>query len=172
MLGTSGTVVATGGSGSLASGYTLYSQGSSNNFTLSKVARTDGVQGEWQQIVMNSGNVDGFKLQQNFFSGSWTAGDTIRVSVEFQTSNDWVSQSDFRLVVTSTGLQLAYFTSAPLPAGQPPSSGVMSVVGVVPASAPNVQIQVLFKASQGTIRIGRIGAQNLTAQSLTAYAGL
>lgn len=51
--GTSGTASATGMSGSLATGWTI-ARGSGTNITAacSKVARTDGIPGDWQQVIL------------------------------------------------------------------------------------------------------------------------
>ena len=52
MAGTGGTA-GTGASGSIAAGWTVQRQsGAAMTMTCSKVARTDGVPGEWQQIVL------------------------------------------------------------------------------------------------------------------------
>ena len=174
MLGTGGTL-STGGTGNVADKWTCYVNSGTLAYTASKVARTDGILGEWQQFAFTSGTAGVLKFQQNMYSGAWSVGDTIRFSVEFQLDNDWTGNMAPQMLITSTGLGVSTNVATGYPiANKANTTGILSCWGVIPTGAPNVQMQILVGGSglTGTIRIGRVGVQNLTTLGLTAFSGI
>lgn len=98
MLGAGGTVKPAGVTGNLAHSWSFFNNGGTSAGVLSKVARTDGNGGEWQQIQLTAGNDDTIKLQIDLIAGGtlWNIGNTLLFAVEFQTDNDWVGGLDLR----------------------------------------------------------------------------
>jgi len=174
MLGTGGAL-STGGTGNVADKWTCYVSSGTLAYTASKVARTDGILGEWQQFAFTSGTAGVLKFQQNMYSGAWSVGDTIRFSVEFQLDNDWTGNMAPSLIVFSTGLNVTTHAASGYPiANKANTTGILSCWGVIPTGAPNAQMQIFVGASgiTGTMRIGRVGVQNLTTLGLTAFSGI
>lgn len=172
MIGTGGTAGPAGTSGSVATSWTPFNAGGTSAATLSKVARTDGVQGEWQQIAFTAGNADELHMQQQNtgIGTAFNVGDSVLLTAEFQVDQDWVAGLDVRLSLQffgpSTNVQDLARSSGDVGVGQPPApGGVLLVTGVVPATTTRLQAQLYSKMTTGTIRWGRCGLYNLTAMA-------
>jgi lysophospholipase L1-like esterase len=169
-VGTSGTVTAPG-TGQVATGWTIYN-GTTNAFSASKVARTDGVNGEWQQIAVTTGNVDGltYKAQNMNVGTDFNVGDTILCAFEYEADAGWTNFHDINAGIDMYGgaynWKDASGTGADPNLNQDlPLKGVFLASGVVPASTTRLQPNLYFKTGTGTLRIGRVGLYNLTTLS-------
>jgi lysophospholipase L1-like esterase len=157
----------TGNTAGLATGWTFtnLAQGAVTA-TASKVARTDDVPGEWQQVNVASGNATGFQLYQVVAPGAstWAVGNTISGLLEFQRDNDWTNFPDvaasLRLRIQFTGSNRFTYGNnhvSPDPGwtAAMPTSGVLRTPPlVIPTGSTNAIFGLEF-AGQGTIRIGR-----------------
>jgi len=109
------------------------------------------------------------------YSGSWSVGDVIRYSVEFQFDNDWNGNARAELKLGTTGMSVNVNSPSAYPyEGKQGTTGILTGYATVPTGAPNVQLYVLMGAPglTGTMRIGRVGVQNLTQLGLTSYSGI
>jgi lysophospholipase L1-like esterase len=167
MTGTGGSVSGAAESGQVATGWTLYQDGSPTSVVASKVARTDLAPGEWQQLVFTAANpgTDGAHLQfQDLGVGTkWNIGDTVRFAAEFQTdAAGWdcrqlyVQLSCYGSPLTGFGLYSnSSDTTALTQAILRPDSGVIATPKLtIPTGTTRLQTMVFFKGS-GTLRIGR-----------------
>jgi lysophospholipase L1-like esterase len=183
LLGTMGYQIGTGGTvsvpgtGSVATGWTIYN-GATNAFTASKVARTDGINGEWQQISVTTGNVDGltYKAQNQNLGTDFNVGDSVLCALEYEADAGWTNLHDIRGGVEMFGGAynwtdaVAGSTDVNL-VGDLPLKGVFLASGVIPASTTRLQPSIYFKTATGVLRIGRVGLYNLTTLSaLSSYA--
>ena len=170
LTGTSGTAGA-GVTGSVATGWTVKAATGSVTATTSKVARTDGKPGYWQQITNSTAGTAITLVQENASANvAWTPGVTqVYAICEFETDADFAltnssgrfdltidsysttysgqgSMSDFRWVPPS-----AWAAEARIPSGV-----LRTPVFTIPAAA-NLKIlaQVVLYGT-GTFRVGRI----------------
>jgi len=171
----------TGDVSGAATSLTVYASGTPT-YTKSKVARTDGMPGEWQQIdttVAAAPNSDGVNaLWQNTAVGtSWSVGDEVFGAWEFETdpATPWLVRA-FALSIICVGgaapnTAFWAFTNsserAALPAGQSLvrlDSGVMRTPNfVIPTGTTNVQLQFSIYGT-GRVRLGRSTLTNVTRQ--------
>lgn len=166
LTGTTGTLNNTI-TGSVATGWKVGSiTGAAVTATASKVARTDFLPGEWQQLSITAG--EGAQLQQDLIFSNLTPGTSyLDAMCEFQTDTDWANITQFYMSIafldnafsgvgSSTDLQWV--------AGDPydtintrPTSGVFRIPRVlVPATATKANVTIQLKG-QGTFRVGRVG---------------
>jgi hypothetical protein len=108
MTGTTGTKSGTGVSGTVATGALLYS--GAGTVVGSKVAKTDGQSGEWQQVVFSGPAAANWSLQLDYNGGAyilpaagWAVGDTLTAACEVQTSGDWSQVRTLSLGLTAIG---------------------------------------------------------------------
>jgi lysophospholipase L1-like esterase len=182
LLGTMGYQIGTGGTatspgtGSVATGWTVY-VGATNAYNCSKVTRTDGINGEWQQISATTGNVDGltYKAQNQNLGTDFNVGDTVLTAFEYEVDAGWTGFHDINAGIDMYGAAYNWKDAISTGADQGlnqdlPLKGVFLASGVVPASTTRLQPNLYFKASTGVIRIGRVGLYNLTTLgALSSY---
>lgn len=165
--GTGGAVGGAPASGSVATGWTVYAQGSPTSVVCSKVARSDLFAGEWQQVVITAvaQNTDGCSIEaQNTAAGTdFVAGDTVYGTVEFETdAATWNGRMILLQVVAFNGLGNAsdgYLTSVERTALTAslarPASGVLRTPRfLLPVGLTRVQMKIYAYGSQ-TIRFSR-----------------
>lgn len=147
----------TGNSSGLATSVT--NTGGTN--TPTKVARTDGVQGEWQQIVQTSGTNTLFQLATTGFS----EGDQVTGLVEMWI-DDAASLTSHYLYVEFRNSSNAVVGTAEQSqlgiSGDMPEPGDRIVVRVSPQTVPAgaTSLRVAHRmAGAGTVRIGRMSAR-------------
>lgn len=86
MLGTTGTTSSETNTGNIATGVTFESDGSAATSTSSKVARTDQIGGEWQQVSVASGGDFKARIVDSLIATlSLSVGDTVELTCEYQT---------------------------------------------------------------------------------------
>jgi hypothetical protein len=166
LTGTTGTLN-NGITGSVATSWKVGSiTGAAVTATASKVARTDFMPGEWQQISITTG--EGAQLQQDLIFANMVAGTTyLDAMCEFQTDADWANITQFYMSISfldagfagvggSTDLQWVAGDTYDT-VNTRPASGVFRVPRVlVPAAATKATITIQLKG-QGTFRVGRVG---------------
>lgn len=168
LTGTGGTL-GTGITGAVATGWAT-GPITSVTAAASKVVRTDGLPGEWQQFAVTAGTGLTLSQNQNGVNTAWTPGTTqVYAECEFETD------ADFALTNSSGAFTLSVLAFNSAFAGQGsiadftwvggdnwaaearPATGVLRTpVFTVPAGT-NLRLvtQITFKGS-GTFRIGRI----------------
>lgn len=146
----------TGNNAGVATGWTIYTDAGTT--TPSKVTRTDGLQGEWQQIVGTGATCNLHNQNQNV-GVDWNFGDKVFGQCEFETDNDWSNVTNFGLQIIFTGT--AASSGDLISAGSDemiflrPSSGVLRTPEVViPTGTTKIQFKVYFKGT-GTIRLAK-----------------
>lgn len=151
----------------------------------SKVARTDGLPGEWQQIAVTSGSVA--LTNESWFNG-FTTGDQLKMFVEFQTDASMdTATTRFDCFISIGGhggeptavLAGGLLETPGTPGSDDPSTvwtklpraGVLETPTiVVPAGAVNGDVYIrAFTATGGTFRIGRVAI--VKGAPLTEVAG-
>ncbi|MEW9874049.1 SGNH/GDSL hydrolase family protein [Arthrobacter sp. HS15c] len=166
MTGTTGTL-SNSITGQAATSWTCQSlTGAAITAVASKVARTDFLPGEWQQVSVSAG--EGCSIQQNLNFAGITPGTTyIDAMCEFQTDVDWANTTSFHMTIAfldnafagvgaSTDLQWVAGDTYDL-VNTRPGSGVFRIPRVlVPAAATKATVSVQMKG-QGTLRVGRFG---------------
>ena len=170
MTGTGGTTKPAGVTGDLATSWAAYgAAGSGGVGTLSKVARTDGVNGEWQQYTATAGNADGFNFQQQNQAGlgtTWNVGDVVVAAMEFETDADWVGGVQLGLLLSAKGSSHSVqdLRHASSNTGWSPgaSSGVLAAKMTIGTGATRLQVQASVRMTTGTARFGRAGLWNIT----------
>jgi lysophospholipase L1-like esterase len=102
MLGTSGSK-GTGVTGNVATSMTAEAYSGSLTAVASKVARTDGLPGEWQQIALDPTGSATFHLRQflTLAGGAFAVGDQVYAQCEFQTDSDVVPNTRFNLTLSA-----------------------------------------------------------------------
>lgn len=102
LTGTAGTA-GTDVTGDVADSWTVQRQGSvSSAIVASKVARTDGMPGEWQQVALTSGR--SLTIQGRFSKGTgWDTGDQVYAECEFERDDDWSGIEVFALRLSANG---------------------------------------------------------------------
>lgn len=144
-----------------ATGWTF----SGSGVTLSKVPRTDGVNGEWQQVVATTADASNRMNRTITLGGDLVAGDTVQCFAEFETdAAAWASVSQFHLVAiaknvgTPTWYAYSTFSQGAIDwaSGSPRiERGVFATPRfVIPAGSTVVEIRLVFNGV-GTVRWGR-----------------
>lgn len=160
---------ALGNNSGKAASWTLVASAGAPGLTFTKVARTDGVPGEWQQInsvVTTTPAADRFVAQTSAtdIGVSWSVGDTVYGAVEYEVDAGYDCR-DLHVEIAFTGSAVLgaspYTTTnegtALTETIKLPSKGVLVTPSVVvPAGATAVQIKARYSGS-GTIRLGRMG---------------
>ena len=159
-----------GGNGTDVSGAGTGPTATSASAVASKVARTDGLPGEWQQVVhsgMTPGPQDGNANTRvyQFIDAGFTPGQTVSGYVEWQADADWNVMDKFFAVIIfqgSSGPKNVYSLEPGL--GFTPAyavktnliSGVMCIPPTtIPAGTTELRFYVKFYGDAGTYRIGR-----------------
>lgn len=156
MLGTAGTKAASV-TGEQADSWTTSWSGATGSAIASKVARTDGIGGEWQEFQLtSSGTLQMF--QQNTNVGTdFDIGQRWFAECEYEREDDW-NVTDFRFYFSYFG---SSGTVECLGGGGGvallPMSGVLRTpVGVpVPVGTTRLQLFVRFNGTAGTLRVAR-----------------
>jgi len=153
---------AAGGSGQLATGVTCYVN-TGVTVVASKVARTDLIPGEWQQLQMTSAATGAYNYtMRNSNAGvDWQAGDTVYAEVEYQT--DAAAWNANQLSVTVRALpndirvDAAGNTSDTTLYQPVVSQGVMRTPNlVIPSGTAYVRVDVNCGGGTHTLRVGRM----------------
>lgn len=94
----SGGTVDTGITGTLAASWGAnWSFSTAGTAACSKVTRTDGIQGSWQQVAISAAGGDAFQLYQEVQSGLPSAGTDLVGEIEFQLDDDVSDVDQFYL---------------------------------------------------------------------------
>jgi lysophospholipase L1-like esterase len=168
MVGTGGPL-GTGVTGVVATDWYAADAGGSPSLSTvgSKVARTDGVPGEWQQFAFTAGSL---RFLPAVDTTGFVVGDTVHACVEFQTDPNFDTSGCTQLetyiqstgsantsgYLTNTGVQ---YDGTEVPLTTFPRSGVMRTPPMtVGAGTTGLEVWVRANnlASPGTLRIGRI----------------
>lgn len=149
----------TGGT-TLATGWSQNWNSTVGTYTGSKVARSDGKPGEWQQIVLTSAGTLQFYQQNQNLGTDWNVGDRVQAEVEFETNSDFSGVSQFRLSIdffgTTGNASDLFHRGSDAAASHSIASGVLRTpIAVVPASTTRLQFFVRFFGTGGTIRVSR-----------------
>lgn len=174
MVGTGGTNTGTGMSGSVATGWGHVLEYGTATSVASKVARTDSIKGEWQQIAVSAmTGSTAVKFSKSVSAGASTfqVGDTISAMAEI--SVDSASAIDYfylqAQVQNSSYADIDVFTAMVNgPASVlSPFSGVLKIPDfIVPAGAvDHITIKILAHGTTGsaiTFRVGRSEMRNLS----------
>jgi lysophospholipase L1-like esterase len=166
MTGTTGTL-SNSITGTVATGWAVGSiTGAAVTAVASKVARTDNLPGEWQQLSISAG--EGGVINQTLTFGGLTAGTSyIDAMCEFQTDTDWANITQFYMTVAfldnsftgvggSTDLQWVAGDAYDV-VNTRPASGVFRIPKIlVPSVATKATVSIQLKG-QGTFRVGRAG---------------
>jgi hypothetical protein len=169
MTGTAGSL-GTGVTGTVATGWYVADGGGSPTLSAvgSKVARTDGIPGEWQQVAITSGAMR-FLTGVDITTG-FAVGDTVHACVEFQTdpSMDTSGCTKLEAYIVSTGSAntAGCFTNTgttydgtEVPLTTFPRSGVLRTPPMVVGSGTTgleVWVRAWNLSAAGTLRIGRV----------------
>lgn len=105
MMAGSGSTPGSGITGPLATGWGLTALNGTVTAVASKVARTDYIQGEWQQIVVSaqSGDTVGVRMQLNTTSGFVAGTDSVWAFAEYELGTDLSNLSDVTLLISAVG---------------------------------------------------------------------
>jgi lysophospholipase L1-like esterase len=161
MTGTSGTKWDAGITGNVASNWIARFPSGAGTAVASKVARTDNVPGEWQQIAQSAGT--GVQVYQSVTDTSrFAAGDQLYALVELECDSDLSGATDLQVFIQATNP--AGQTSEALHKGADPYVGAIAVPtsGVYRTPAITVasgltDLRLFVKISGGTptFRVGR-----------------
>lgn len=150
----------TGNVAGVATGWELYPP-AGGACTGTKVARTDGVSGEWQQVEVTS-NPDhlGIRFQRPIETG-FSEGDVVRAAIEFEVDPGatWNGGLYACLRDISTGTFVAdnYETSAEANMTLPPADGVLLTPEyTIPAGTVKIQPELWAFCDLGIFRVGRV----------------
>lgn len=154
-----------GVTGTVADAWTLDPVTGSVTAVASKVARTDGVAGEWQQIVVTSGSLRlGTVTAMQPFTGVTAGVDTLICRAEVECDPSMLtSGSGLGLLLLMTGGPAAQAEAFWHPSGDPVAATYMAARMVletppllVPAGVTGMSLQVrAYTADGGTYRVGR-----------------
>lgn len=150
-------------------GGTTYATSWANNGTgsqavVSKVARTDGLPGDWQQVVVTSGT--DYALRNRVAAGttgSWVVGDTVYAECEFETDASGWNPTEFNLNVAlyntpvgavTRSADMLHLNSVPASIGRAASGIFRTPPITVPTGTSHVELNVALRGS-GTYRIAR-----------------
>lgn len=163
MTGTTGTV-ASGGTGSAATSFKVAGAGgAAYTAALSKVARTDGVPGDWQQAVI-SGATSVQVYQQITDLTRFAVGDTVYALIEFESDADLSAATLFTGTLLAQGSAPRGSSTLTTIAGDTytgpvvvPNKGVLRTPNVViPAGVTELWPLVKVSGGNGTFRVGRV----------------
>lgn len=171
-IGTTGTLVSGAGSvtGQAATGwYLATADGTALTAVASKVARTDGLPGEWQQIAVTTGS---FRYIQDAYiiaAHGWAVGDELVGYVEFETDPGAAASRFHAYWQVEGGAIVGALLPHPGDVSDAeftlPESGVLETPAFpIPVGAVNILFYIrAFGADGSTIRVGRCGLRNLNA---------
>lgn len=156
---------ATGDSAGLPTNWSKFNLGSGTSVA-SKVARTDGMAGEWCQLVVTAPtpNTDGAQLQAAQVSAKWSVGDTLYGIAEVNVTSGYDLRGLFVYAYggnTDNQTYVGYYgptTKAALTTGMPASGKLrlitppLTVTNTATSFSMNVQVY-----GAGTIQVGRFG---------------
>lgn len=164
MTGTTGWKTAPA-AGTVATGWVVSGGG-----TWSKVARTDGLPGEWQQVVIGDEGLA--TLAQYDVTDKFSVGDTIYSQIEIESDDNWTDPSAFTLYLAALNASNSVLVSAQ-GLGHSAGGGSGSVIinprfGVVrtapiviPATTTKLRIYCALYATAGTVRFSRFETKKL-----------
>ena len=165
MVGTGGANTGVGMSGVVATNWTHQLEFGTATSVASKVARADGVQGEWQQVAISSmTGSSAVRLQKSVAAGAgvFAVGDVIEAIAEFQIDAP-TSLTAFQL--TAEFLNSGFGTISAAYANQlsdastvQAGSGVFKTAQVtVPALTAYIVFKVIATGNTGTVATFRVG---------------
>lgn len=157
--GTAGAKVAPA-TGNVADGFVASAGG-----TWSKVARSDGKPGAWQQCVIGA-EADSATFSMYDITSGYSVGDTIYAHCEFESDNDWTAPQAIQLYLAALDAGDAvkgYVTSLGHSIGGGSgtacvrlSSGIMRTANlVIPATTTKIRPYLNVLAETGTWRVSR-----------------
>jgi len=175
MVGTGGTNTGTGMSGSVATGWTHQLEYGTATSVASKVARTDGVQGEWQQIAVSSVTASSaVRLQKTITvaSGAFAIGETIGGSM-MEVAVDAVNAvSSLQLIAQVQNSSFAdieihsCMLNGPASVVTPFGTALFQIPDfVIPALTNHIVFKLIVTLAIGstiTLRAGRAACRNLS----------
>jgi lysophospholipase L1-like esterase len=141
--------------------------------TASKVARTDGLPGEWQQVAITVNPGTWQRFQAPTITTGFSPGDVLELSVEFQTDASGWGGTYPRVEAQIIYADFSNYNQAPTrdatagaanDTSSRPTSGVITCPPFV-AGATNINVFLYCWGLTGTVRWGRCTVRNLT----TAY---
>lgn len=166
MLGTSGTV-GSNSSGQVATGWRAY------RAVASKVARTDGVPGEWQKLAITVGQTACWiDTTEPLINVGYGVGDTLVAQAEIETDDNWISPTQFFLKCEcrdASNLLLARgaLSNSPNTGTSVPRATRLILRGqpfVVPVGTTFIRHQVQLNAAAGSsFRVGRYEIRKLAS---------
>lgn len=158
MAGTAGSKTAPA-TGDVATGFTVSAGG-----TWSKVARTDGKPGAWQQCVIGVESDQATFAEFDITTG-FSVGDVIYAQVEFESDNDWTSPKSAYLYLAALNGSTVLSTSQALGHSTGGGSGTVAVrvsAGIyrtermtIPATTNKIRVYFTAQMVSGTFRISR-----------------
>jgi lysophospholipase L1-like esterase len=152
----------TGVTGAVATGWTAAPDGASTTTAASKVARTDGLLGEWQQVQATAGN----GVRYYDAASGWSVGDQVVAIAEFQADADvsWTTTAvdlytDVSVISGAAGGAFSMKNAGPdvlNDAYCKLTSGVLITPPmVIPAGTTSLRLTDHFITATGTVRWGR-----------------
>jgi lysophospholipase L1-like esterase len=142
----------------LTGGTVSYTRSTAATATVSKVARTDDIGGEWQQVQLAAVPA----VSADFFQSiaGLAAGEQYIMQVEFQADNDWVGATQFGIEFQTQGTAVNHDAMAPQgsadPIVSPNGTGVLRTCPfTLPVGYTGNFCFLRFKATSGTVRWGR-----------------
>lgn len=169
-----GGVVGTGGTGQVATGWRVDPLPTAS-FTCSKIARTDGLPGEWQQVVVASGGAVKIGVNVTGFGTTYTTDDEIYALAEFEVDDvsspailgDYIRlnliamKSDFGVGRQAIDMDVPSTVTFPGTAHFARRGVLMTPLVIVPSTATlRMALQFEVKNTSGVpiaVRVGRIG---------------
>lgn len=166
MVGIGGRALDDGASGYAADAWEIsYGAGS-------KLARSDGVAGEWQVMAIGASSVrlnPGISVD---VASGFAVGDTVLAQTEIYCVDDWLDITqfvlylDFRSSGGIIGSAQACFANNPntgmIPNPKPNGTAVLRTIpAVVPAGTTAIRTYLHFVGTSGTIRVGRYEVKKL-----------
>lgn len=163
MIGTGGTL-GTGVTGSIAGNW-LTSIGGSGVGTMvgSKVARADGMPGEWQQLVLSGGDANTTLNLYHVASTGFSVGEKYIGQSEIELDSDCANIKSIVVIlearngstVLKTVNALSHTSSYANLSYNPRKITIKSNPFIVPATITSLRIYVAITMTAGTVRIGR-----------------
>lgn len=168
MTGTSGSLTTL--TGSAADGLTFAVYGTGAAGTASKVARTDYVPGEWQQVTMSGGDHVEMTTGQITLPAGVAPGDKIRGAIEIDTGGDWTAVHGSMFYIQARDASSTVLNTVTV--GQAPGSYpdltidpgphvLVTPEWTLPANTAKVRMYYDAWISSGTIRVGRATVQKV-----------
>jgi lysophospholipase L1-like esterase len=162
MAGTAGVKYDAGGTGTMADSWTLRSgDGGAYTAVASKVARTDGIPGEWQQIAVSAGQAQVYQAVTD--TSRWITGDIVFGLIEFEADANISTATSFNATVIQlpSGPNSSVF-NASFPADNYAGGWAIPTKGIirtppVTIAGTTTDLRLVFKIGGGTptIRLGR-----------------